>query len=296
MPSPPVRIALVLHPTRDTRAEVRQVLDWCAGHDAEVITTAREGLPEGVRVVDEDELVRAVGAVAIGGDGTILGALRLMAGRGVPVLGVNRGNVGFLAEVDPPHLPEALQRLTDEDFDIEARPALRVTAGGRSHLAFNDVVLIRLPGQGFGTLRLRVQGQVFAAYRCDALVFATPMGSTAYNYAAGGPLISPSAEVMSITPVAPVAGPDRTVVVTPGEPIELTVQDARMALEADGAVVADVAAGDVLSVGYVPAAGQLIRFDPDAHSQRQLVKLSLQDLPLPAAELRRMLEAAAPTD
>ncbi|GAA0794392.1 NAD(+)/NADH kinase [Spirilliplanes yamanashiensis] len=289
------RLGLVLHPTRDTTPEVRQVLTWAAGLGVEVVALARPGLPPEVTTVGPAELPEVNGVVAIGGDGTILGALRLVARRDVPVLGVNRGTVGFLAEIGPGRLTAALDRLARGDFSVDSRPALRVVKDGgeptAENLAFNDVALVRLPGQGFGTLRLGVQGQTFAAYRCDALVVATAMGSTAYNYAAGGPLVSPQAEVMCVTPVAPIAGPDRALVVTPREPLEFTVQGARMALEADGAVVAEVGAGDTVHVEYVPGAGRLVRFDPADHGRRTAVKLSLQDLPLPPEELRRLYEA-----
>ena len=289
------RLGLVLHPTRDTSAEVAQVLTWANDLDVEVVAVARDGLPAGVTVVAPDRLPDVDGLVAIGGDGTILGALRLVARSDVPVLGVNRGNVGFLAEVAPATLAASLDRLARGDFDIDSRPALRVTKDGDTpsaeNLAFNDVALVRLPGQGFGTLRLGVQGTVFAAYRCDALVVATAMGSTAYNYAAGGPLVSPRAEVMCVTPVAPIAGPDRALIVTPGETLEFTVQGARMALEADGAVIAEVGAGDTVRVEYLPNAGRLVRFDAVDHGRRNAVKLSLQDLPLPPEELRRLYEA-----
>lgn len=288
------QLGLVLHPTKDTSAEVDQVLTWAGGLPIEIVGLARDGLPPDVTVVPPERLADADGIVAIGGDGTILGALRLVARRDVPVLGVNRGNVGFLAEITPATLTAALGRLARGDFSIDSRPALRLCLDeSRDDLAFNDVALVRLPGQGFGTLRLGVQGTVFAAYRCDALVVATAMGSTAYNYAAGGPLVSPLAEVMCVTPVAPIAGPDRSIVVTPREPLELTVQGARMALEADGAVIAEVAAGDTVRVEYVPDAGRLVRFDPADHGRRAAVKLSLQDLPLPPEELRRLYEADA---
>ena len=187
----------------------------------------RERLPGAVEVVPDAAFVDGVdGIVSLGGDGTMLGALRLVARRPVPVLGVNHGRLGFLVEVTPPALTDALERLAAGEFTVEHHGCLVADAEGAeltTRLAFNDVVLTRHGRTGTVSVDLAVGGLHYGYYRCDAVVVATPNGSTAYNYAAGGPVVSPSAAAVVVTPVAPMTGIDRAVVLGTGDRIALTV-------------------------------------------------------------------------
>jgi len=201
----------VLHPTRDVRSVSEEVVRWAREEGAEVVVAAGDAhrVADGVVEVAPDHLVGACSAlVSLGGDGTMLGALRASAGTGVPVLGVNLGRVGVLVEVEPAELPGALQRVLEGRFSVESRPALRVTGvdlddGSPSAVAFNDVALSRCPGDGIASAALSIDGQGYGVYRCDAVIVATPMGSTAYSYAAGGPVVSPTLSAMVVTPASP---------------------------------------------------------------------------------------------
>ncbi|ASW54496.1 NAD(+)/NADH kinase [Plantactinospora sp. KBS50] len=288
------RLGLVLHPTRDVAAIVTMILDWAHGHQVEILVDRqqRHRVPDGVLPADPAMLVNECDSlISIGGDGTMLGALRMTVDRPKPVMGVHLGQLGFLVEVDPPELPRALDRLATHDFTIEPRSCLRCAVCEERVVAFNDIALARQPGEGFVNATLAVDGQEYGYYRCDSLVISTPAGSTAYSYAAGGPLISPATEAVVMTPSAPMAGISRSVVLSPAERIRVHLREdsGRVAVEVDGHVVRHVEGGGELEVGFQRGAGQVVRFDPRRYRERSQLKLSLLDLPLLPEQLRELL-------
>ena len=283
------RIGLVLHPVRNCAGAVGQVAAWTSSHGVELVAAAadveRLGL-QGVTPVGVEELAGTVdGLIALGGDGTLLGAMRLVAAEPVPVLGVNFGRLGFLTEVEARELDGALTAMAEGRSTIEPRSCLVVRGPGWEAVAFNDVVLARVPGQGQVEGVLSVSGRRYGRYRCDSLIAATPMGSTAYNYAAGGPVMSPGAAGVLVTPSAPMSGISRTVVVGPGEPLSLEITGGRPAMEVDGVYSGECAVGDVIDVTTRPDAGLLVRIDDSLAADRSRVKLSLLDLPVLPEEL-----------
>jgi NAD+ kinase len=283
------RIGLVLHPRRDCGGAAAQVAAWTTTHDVELVAGAEdvERLHlQGVTPVSMAELASSVdGLIALGGDGTLLGAMRLVAANPVPVLGVNFGRLGFLTAVEARELDSALTAMAEGRSTIEPRSCLVVRGPGWEAVAFNDVVLARVPGQGQVEGVLSVAGRRYGRYRCDSLIVASPMGSTAYNYAAGGPVMSPGAEGLLVTPSAPMSGISRTVVVGPAEPLSLEITGGRPAMEIDGVYSGECEVGDVIEVATRPAAGLLVRIDGSRAADRSRVKLSLLDLPLLPAEL-----------
>ncbi len=287
------RIGLVLHPTRDSSAAVRQVSAWTGGADVELLAdradVARLGLA-GVTPVTPEELAGTTdGLIALGGDGTILGAMRLVSDRPVPVLGVNLGHLGFLAEVEGGELGEALAAMAEGRVRTESRGCLVVRRRDREDPAFNDAVLARVPGEGMVTADLSVGGQRYAHVRCDAVIIATAMGSTAYNYAAGGPVVSPEVEGILLTPAAPAQGISRTVLLGARETLSLTISSGRPAVEVDGVLSGQLDPGDELTVSYRPGAGQLVRIQGSRSAARSRAKLSLLDLPFLPGELLEFL-------
>ncbi|MEV0155912.1 NAD(+)/NADH kinase [Micromonospora sp. NPDC050686] len=287
-------LGLVLHPTRDVSEVVAIIERWAARHRKSLLVRAedRRRVPASVAPVPEAELAtRADALISIGGDGTMLGALRSAVRDPKPVLGVHLGRLGFLVEVAPPDLPAALSRLLAEDFTVESHACLACGVCGEDVVAFNDIALIRQPGSGFVTATLAVDGQRYGYYRCDALVVSTPTGSTAYSYAAGGPLVSPAAHAVVVTPSAPMAGISRSVVLSPEETIrlELRPHSAAVAVEMDGVVINDGATEGTVDIRYRRDAGQVVRFDPVRHQERNQLKLSLLDLPFLPDQLRELL-------
>ena len=288
---------LVLHPTKPVDQSVRTITAWARSHAGRVLAREqdRHRLPADVEIVGEDVFVaQADGIVALGGDGTMLGAMRLVIDRPVPVLGVNHGNLGFLVEVMPQALAPALAQLAAGDFTIESHACLVAEVEGitlATGFGFNDVVLARLGRRGAVSVDLAVNGLQYGYYKCDAVVLATPNGSTAYNYAAGGPVISPSAAATVITPVAPMAGISRGVVLGASDRVSLSVAEdsAPVAIDVDGTAAGELQPGDVLAAGLRVDAALVVRLSAGEHASRSRVKLSLLDLPVRRDQLLELI-------
>src|SRR3954453_511348 len=286
-------MGLVLHPRRDCSGAVGQVASWTAGHGVALLAAeddvARLGL-RGVTPVSRDELAATADAlIALGGDGTLLGAMRLVAARPVPVLGVNLGRLGFLAEVEGRDLDSALEAVAEGRATTESRACLVVRHDGAEHLAFNDAVLARGPGAGLVEATLAVSEQPYGHYKCDALILATPMGSTAYNYAAGGPVVSPGAAGVLVPPWGPLNGLARSLLRGPAEGLTLELTAGSPAAELDGVLFGRLESGAVGEVSRRPDAGQLVRIEGSRAAARSRVKLSLLDLPVLPQELVELL-------
>lgn len=286
-------IALVLHPRRDPGRVLDAIGSWATSHGSRLLMRAEDAArwDGATTVVSKSELAEQADAVvSLGGDGTMLGALRLVAHRPVPVLGVNLGNLGFLVEVQPEELTDALDRLERFDFTIESHSALWFGADDDEAVAFNDLALVRVPGDGVVEAALAVGGQRMGRYRCDGLVISTSIGSTAYAYSAGGPVVSPALDAVVVAPLAPLSGISRPMVTAADEPIRLTLQEGsgRPAIEADGRMLRRMEPGEALDVRLVAGCGQVVRLDSDRHQRRNQVKLSLLDLPFLPDELREL--------
>lgn len=153
-------------------------------------------------------LTGCAAAIVIGGDGTILLAANAAASCGVPVLGVNMGNVGFLADVEPAELESALRAFASGNYTTEERFMLEATICGKAEqklpfIALNDLVISRASYTRMVALDVLVDGHFVASYVGDGVVIATPTGSTAYSLSAGGPVVDSSLDVCLITPVCP---------------------------------------------------------------------------------------------
>lgn len=165
--------------------------------------------------------------ITVGGDGTLLSASRLVAERNIPVLGVNRGRLGFLVDVSPTDLGE-LDAVLGGEFIEEDRSLLHaeVRDGDQlvaSDIALNDVVLYKWNTARMVEFTAHIDGQLLTSYRADGLILATPTGSTAYAMAAGGPIIHPSVDAILLMPVCPHTLSNRPLVVGAGSRIEVEV-------------------------------------------------------------------------
>lgn len=154
---------------------------------------------------------------ALGGDGTILNALRAYAGSGVPVFGVNFGEIGFLATVERSEAKYGFSRAFDGGFEVLALPGLGVSNGTGRWLGINDVSIHRQPGKRVADLAYAVGADEIGRVRCDGLVVATPAGSTGYNLANGGPVMAWGVEGFSVSFIAPHSLNARALVVAPGD-------------------------------------------------------------------------------
>lgn len=275
-------IGLVLHPRRDSAEAVEAVLKWATAAGAEVLGVANEvqRLNCAATAVSEAELGRRSDLlVSLGGDGTMLRAMRLADRQRALVLGVNLGKLGFLAEVDVPDLPDALSAIDSKQFTIEPRLAIDAIAGPLTMTAFNDIAVVRVPGEGSAQVAVRVGGQPFVSYAADAVIVATPTGSTAYSFSAGGPIVSPSVEALLVTPAAPHSAYNRGLVLSVTDTVTLDLLPAcgRLAIEVDGIVAGYVAPGDRIDLRSRPGAARVVRLGHTTFYQRARRKLRITD-------------------
>jgi NAD+ kinase len=275
-------IGLVLHPQRDSEEAVTAVLDWAARKGAQVLgieSEVRRLNCAAIPVTPEELGRRSDLVVSLGGDGTMLRAMRLADGQPAPVLGVNLGKLGFLAEVDVPDLPGALSAIDENRFTVEPRLAVDAVIGDKTVTAFNDVATVRFPGQPTAKVEVRAAGHPFVSYAADAVVVATPTGSTAYSFSAGGPIVSPAVEALVVTPAAPHAGYDRGLVLSIQDSLTLEIlpTSGRLAVEVDGPVAAHVHVGDRIELRPRPGAAHVVRLGRTTFYQRARRKLNLTD-------------------
>jgi NAD+ kinase len=197
--------------------------------------------------------------LALGGDGTILHALRRFAGTEVPAFGVNFGTVGFLAAVERERTEDGIRRAFAGEVETLRLPGLEVTVGGRAALGLNDVTLARRPNQRVAELSYRIAGEEVGHVRCDGLVAATPVGSTGYNLANQGPILAWGVEGYVVSYIAPHALTARALVVAPRDVLHVLNAAGREDVEVaiDGERVADLPAGEGLEVRFVDDVGLL---------------------------------------
>lgn len=273
---------LVLHPQRDSAAAVEAVLGWATHRGVEILGISDEIQRlrcEATPVTAQELGRRADLVVSLGGDGTMLRAMRLADGEKAPVLGVNLGKLGFLAEVDVPDLPAALSAIDAHDFTVEPRLAIDAEFSGRRITAFNDIAVVRVPGEGSARVAVHVAGQPFVSYAADAVIVATPTGSTAYSFSAGGPITSPSVEALLVTPASPHSAYNRGVVLSVNDQVDLDLlpSSGRLAVEVDGMVAGYVEPGQRVSLRGRAAAARVVRLGMTTFYQRARRKLRLTD-------------------
>jgi NAD+ kinase len=272
-------VGLVLHPKRDSQLAIEAIIKWAASRNGTVL-----GLPDEIGRIDcsaiavppEEMIERADLLVSLGGDGTMLRTMRLAAGPSTPVLGVNLGRLGFLAEIDVADLAGALTSIDAHRYQVEPRMAVCAELpDGRVVTAFNDIALVRIPGDGLAALAVSVEGHPFVRYAADAVIVATSTGSTAYSFSAGGPIVSPTVEGFLVIPAAAHSAFNRAIMLSADEGVtlELLPVSGDLAVEVDGRVVAHLSAGDRLAVTALPAAAQVIRLGGTTFYERARRKL-----------------------
>jgi NAD+ kinase len=212
---------------------------------------ATDGVIVDAPVGDEVDL-----CIVLGGDGTILRALRRYVGTDVPVFAVNFGDIGFLATVEPEELKDGVRRAFDGDFELLRLPAIELNAPTGVERAINDVAIHRKVGGRVAELAYVLDGEELGSVRCDGLVVATPAGSTGYNLANGGPVMAWGVEGFVVSFIAPHSLTARTLVAAPRD--RLTIHNrSREALDVsvDGRPVCEIAPGATIDARFVDEAG-----------------------------------------
>ncbi|MDQ1493263.1 MAG: kinase [Actinomycetota bacterium] len=278
-------VGIVPHPQRAAGAAERAAR-FLAAAGVEVRIPSPDAEAIGLPDLAYDRKTFAAGlefAVSLGGDGTMLRTVELVAPEGVPVLGVNLGQLGFLTEVEPAQLEEALQRALAGECQISERMVLAVVvdsdgpAGGK-WLALNEAVLDKCSSGHLVRLAVSINGKFFTTYAADGLIVATPTGSTAYNFSAQGPIVSPSHRCLILTPVSPHMLFQRSLVLGPEEELEFEVTSQMpVGLVLDGREVGRLSPGDSVTCTQGPRPARLMTFHPRDFHQVLKAKFGLAD-------------------
>jgi NAD+ kinase len=261
------------HPPATSEAVASAVV---AAREAEwrLVATAEElakhgGSADGIELVDSLPH-QADLCLVLGGDGSILYALRHFARTGVPVFGVNFGTVGFLAAVEREEAEEGMRRAFAGETETIDLPGLEVEVNGTPHVALNDVSLVRRPHERVAELSYKIAGEEVGHVRCDGLVAATPVGSTGYNLANQGPILAWGVKGYVVSYVAPHSLTARALVVAPsdvlhvgnagaGEPVDVAI---------DGAPTGILESGAALELSFADAVGRLAQLPGTSFYQR----------------------------
>ncbi|EPR41715.1 inorganic polyphosphate/ATP-NAD kinase [Desulfovibrio sp. X2] len=269
------RICLIVRDRPEARRLAAEITTWCGERSVAVQTLPH--VSSGF-LFPRDSLESSEFVLVLGGDGTFISVARSALGSGVPLLGLNMGRVGFLAEADMASWPTALDRALSGDVRLEERMAFsyRVLRGegmvaeGR---AINDVVVSRGRLARLVRLSLAYGGEHVSRLRADGLIISTPTGSTAYSVSAGGPLVHPSVQSFCVTPICPFRNYFRTLVLPTERPLVVENDDGacEVYLTVDGQDSLQLRPGDRLEVRRAEQGMLLLRLDRHGYFQ------SLQD-------------------
>jgi NAD+ kinase len=247
---------------RDLRGPVTELMDAAERHGVRLCMSedevSKHNLDPGsvdVCPVSHDVDI----CIVLGGDGTILGAMRAYAETVTPVFAVNFGEVGFLATMDPDGIAEGLELAFTRRFDTMAMPGVTVSRAGESWVAFNDISVHRQPGKRVADLAYAIGGEEIGRVRCDGLVVATPAGSTGYNLANGGPVLAWGVEGYVVSFIAPHSFTARALVAAPGDTLTITntARDDAVEVHVDGRPACVLPAGEDIKVDFGKAYAHL---------------------------------------
>ncbi len=250
------------------RKILTELIQWLSSKDRQVILdneTAKiigeESSHQGADIASCADLI-----IVLGGDGTLLSVARSAHPFNVPILAVNQGSLGFLAEVTLPDLYEVLENVLNGRFECENRMLLNACIWrdkkkvGDYHV-LNDVVINKGVLARIVNLKVQVNGQYMTSYRADGLIIATPTGSTAYSLSAGGPIIHPSMDALVLSPICPFTLTNRSIVIPDQSliQVELATENENVRVTLDGQEGCDMLQGDVLEVKKAETSIKLIQ-------------------------------------
>lgn len=217
-------------------SSIQRLLSALAKHEAEVLVDKEyfdflmdnqmDDMKD-TKVFTGDDFTADI-VISMGGDGTFLKAASRVRQKMIPILGVNMGRLGFLADVSPDEIEKCIDAIYDEDYSVENRALIQVTSDGEPlegyNYALNDVAILKRDTASMISIRAHINGEYLTTYQADGLVISTPTGSTAYSLSNGGPIIVPGTKVFSMTAVAPHSMNVRPIVLSDSSEISLTVE------------------------------------------------------------------------
>jgi NAD+ kinase len=263
----------------------RTLVPFLLQHGLEVLVEAtadHAALGDGVKPVTDEELVaRAQLAIVIGGDGSLLYAARLIAASGIPLLGINRGRLGFLTDTMPQDMLACVAAALQGRCIPDHRPLLeaRLTAADgtqRCQLALNDVVLSKWETGRILDFETRIDGQFVNTHGGDGLVVASATGSTAYALSCGGPIVEPHLDVLVVVPICPHTLADRPIVVSRRSNVSIRLlerADTRAQVTCDGAVLGELLCDERLEI--VPSDANITLLHPPGYDYYRLLRSKL---------------------
>lgn len=271
------RIAVLTHRrTEETREALQTLIEMARAAGATLCFDANEttkhGLNPGPGLVLDAPLDEGAEdlCVVLGGDGSILYALRRYAGRGVPVFAINFGEIGFLATVEPEEMREGIARALSGRYELLRLPGIALhTPAGAVETAINDIAIHRRVGERVAELAYTLDGEEVGSVRCDGLVLATPAGSTGYNLANGGPVMAWGVEGFVVSFIAPHSLTARALVAAPGDPITIHNRS-REALDVsvDGRPVCDLPPDGRIRAHFVNEVGTIAQLPGSSFYRR----------------------------
>lgn len=230
-----MKLALIAHPEKYLLKEsLRSVLEWCsANHSVGYATeTLYKTVDENRRdclqpVQTEEEAVASADlAVAIGGDGTMLFATQIIRGHPIPILGINCGRLGFMANIQQDQISTALDAVQNGTYRVDERTLLQAEInGGKTFYALNEFLFTKKDTASLITLKASYDEVFINQYWADGLIVASPTGSTAYNLSTGGPIVMPGTPVMVLTPINPHTLTTRPLVLPSDKTLTITVEE-----------------------------------------------------------------------
>ena len=271
------KVLLVVHPNRIETTRAAEALVASAGPELSFLSFQEIAGVDVIKALPSSPSIDV--AVVFGGDGTILRAAELVRGRDIPILGVNLGHVGFLAQVEKPSLAGLAQLISSRNYTTESRLliAFEVVRGEvvvETGFALNEVV-VESPKPEMVELFVHVDDRPLSYWGCDGVLIATPTGSTAYAFSAGGPVVWPSVDAMVLLPLAAHALFNRPMVVATSSSISVEVASEAAVLAADGFRRTELREGDLVRLKAATDRIKLAHVDNSLFTDRLVAKFKL---------------------
>ncbi len=271
------QVLLVIHPSRpEAHAFAVELISALREKNIAIITNFPGGIP-GTSELDDSSTFEV--AIVLGGDGTILRAAEVVLGKDVPVLGINLGNVGFLAEIERPSAVKLAQAIVDKNYRGEPRLILgfQVLRNGKeiaSGWALNELTIERSHSQ-MVELFVQIDDRPLSRWGCDGVICATPTGSTAYAFSAGGPVLWPEVEAIVVLPLAAHALFSRPMVISPNSSIVIDIESREAMISADGMRKTPLLNSDRVVIQRSPQRIELLHIEAAVFTDRLVAKFKL---------------------
>ncbi|HJM28743.1 MAG: NAD(+)/NADH kinase [Acidimicrobiales bacterium] len=261
----------------------KELIDWLegSGHECLMHYESAEAINRPNLAIDESDIDSSIKlAIALGGDGSVLRTVSAVGEHSIPVLGINFGRMGYLSEVEPEMSRQRITQFLEGDYEIQSRMRLEVHAQGEASPRFglNEVVVEKIDPGKTVRLSLEINGDFFTSYATDALIVATPTGSTAYSMSARGPIIDPMHQALLLTPVAPHSLFDRALVLSPDDELRISVlPDCEASFAVDGNVIERLQIGEDITCSAAKHPAQLVSFGGSNFHRALKEKFGLSD-------------------